>query len=205
MKGKILSLLIVGIFIVGFFLGSINYDINPRDTEKSYRSLTLVTGDVSVNIGNESLDRSEDTFRWIEFSNLNREDRYLISVSQHSDLDQYIDTYFAFFTNRTSYEIPLAIAKRSVSFFHVGEYLHDNQTYLYHNRTIQIIFYENLTPVDLIRGLPTLADYNLFGTITGFVMGVVGSYLSIKYRKYIRQQVNKSKDFIKFRFKEKKK
>lgn len=198
MKGKVISLLMVGLFIGGFFLGSINYDLNPKDIDKTYRSLTFIEGSERVDIGNESLGIGDEenyfNFRWIKFSNLNRKTNYLITVSLHGGIDQYIDTYLVFFTNTTIYEMPLAIAKRSVNFFRIEN---NNFTLGYYNRTIQIIFYEELTPVDIVKLIPIITDLNLFATLSGVIIGVIMSYISVNYRKYIDSQLNKVKDHFK--------
>lgn len=180
----------VGIFFIGFFLGSINYDLNPRDEKREYKVEIAINEHTNISVYNPTHQTGIFTLHtgvMLNISGLNKSANYLCSHVAFGDFDKSIDGVSFAFTNRTSIGITLEMKRTNVILFQ-----NKTTTLLW---LLEIWVYEEITPVDIINALPTLADFNLFATLIGVVMGVVGSYISMKYRKYIGEQLTKIKNY----------
>ena len=126
LKNTIIVSTIVSVFFVGYFLGNINYDLNPRAKESNY-TVELKREDIIGNV-TVKLDYTppleEDGHVWIDITGLNVNTTYLISKVMFGELNKSIDGYSVEFTNRTSFYIAMNADMNTVYgaiFAHSGE------------------------------------------------------------------------------------
>ena len=192
LKRAIVISIVVSVFFVGYFLGSINYDLNPRVKEVKYTVQVFDTelpDNLSVEIDYDS-PITKDSVIWIDVTGLSRSVTYHVSKVAFIEVTNSIDGYSIEFVNATSFSIPMNAEKTNVICWGITN---TSWSYLF-----EVWVHEEITFIDLINAIPVYADISLLPTLVGFVIGAIVSLFYFMIGDSIKRPIKvKIKETIK--------